>query len=138
MLWQNLGPVTATSLATYSVSRSIWNGIATDPKTSKYKAPAPIIGMLANRLEAHRGMFGNPTSGPIFVNGLGKPLELNNLYRRTLMPIFRAAGIEWHGWHAFRRGLATNLHRLGVDDKTIQAIWRHSNVAAMRLATSRP
>src|SRR5437879_2502953 len=36
---------------------------------------------------------------------------------------------SWHGWHAFRRGLATNLHTLGVDDKTIQAILRHSNVA---------
>jgi integrase len=34
----------------------------------------------------------------------------------------------WHGWHAFRRGLATNLHTLGVDDKTIQAILRHSNI----------
>ena len=34
----------------------------------------------------------------------------------------------WHGWHAFRRGLATNLHALGADDKTIQAILRHSNV----------
>jgi integrase len=34
----------------------------------------------------------------------------------------------WHGWHAFRRGLATNLHALGVDDKTIQGILRHSNV----------
>ncbi len=36
---------------------------------------------------------------------------------------------SWHGWHAFRRGLATNLHTLGVDDKTIQAILRHSNVS---------
>jgi integrase len=36
---------------------------------------------------------------------------------------------EWHGWHAFRRGLATNLYDLGVDDKTIQAILRHANVA---------
>jgi integrase len=35
---------------------------------------------------------------------------------------------EWHGWHAFRRGLATNLHDLGVPDKTIQAILRHANV----------
>jgi integrase len=36
---------------------------------------------------------------------------------------------RWHGWHAFRRGLATNLrHALGVEDKTIQAILRHSNV----------
>jgi len=36
---------------------------------------------------------------------------------------------EWRGWHAFRRGLATNLHDLRVDDKTIQFILRHSNVA---------
>ena len=34
----------------------------------------------------------------------------------------------WHGWHAFQRGLATNLHTLGVDDKTIQAILRHSTI----------
>jgi integrase len=36
---------------------------------------------------------------------------------------------EWYGWHAFRRGLATNLHALGVDDKTIQPILRHSTVS---------
>ena len=30
---------------------------------------------------------------------------------------------------AFRRGLATNLHRFGVADKVIQAVLRHSNVA---------
>jgi integrase len=35
---------------------------------------------------------------------------------------------EWHGWHAFRPGLATNLHTLRADDKTIQAILRHSNI----------
>jgi integrase len=35
----------------------------------------------------------------------------------------------WHGWHAFRRGLAANLYRLGVSDKVIQAILRHSNLA---------
>ena len=36
---------------------------------------------------------------------------------------------DWRGWHAFRRGLATNLNRLGVDDSVIQRILRHSNVA---------
>src|SRR5215472_4237393 len=35
---------------------------------------------------------------------------------------------EWHGWHAFRRGLATNLHTLGADDKTIQGILRHCDM----------
>jgi hypothetical protein len=29
---------------------------------------------------------------------------------------------------SYYRGLATNLHALGVDDKTIQAILRHSNM----------
>jgi hypothetical protein len=30
--------------------------------------------------------------------------------------------------HAFRRGLARELHRLGVSDKVIQQILRHANV----------
>jgi integrase len=47
----------------------------------------------------------------------------------VLRPTLAKANLEWHGWHAFRHGLATNLHRLGVPDKTIQAILRHSNVA---------
>ena len=38
-----------------------------------------------------------------------------------------AAGIRWHGWHGFRRGLASNLNRLGMDDSVIQANLRHSN-----------
>jgi integrase len=36
--------------------------------------------------------------------------------------------ISRHGWHAFRRGIATNLHQLGAADKDIQAILRHSNI----------
>jgi hypothetical protein len=36
---------------------------------------------------------------------------------------------DWHGWHAARRGLGTNLYRLGVPEKTIQAILRHANVS---------
>ena len=40
--------------------------------------------------------------------------------------------MEWRGWHAFRRGLATNLDALGVHDIVIQPILRHSNVAVTR------
>lgn len=36
--------------------------------------------------------------------------------------------LQWRGWHRFRRGLATNLHAIHVDDKTIQAILRHPNI----------
>jgi len=36
---------------------------------------------------------------------------------------------QWKGFHAARRGLGSNLYRLGVHDKVIQKILRHSNVA---------
>ncbi|MDQ1408213.1 MAG: hypothetical protein QOG55_3842 [Acidobacteriaceae bacterium] len=45
-----------------------------------------------------------------------------------IRPALEAEKIPWYGWHAFRRGLATNLHRLGVSDKVIQQILRHANV----------
>jgi integrase len=35
----------------------------------------------------------------------------------------------WHGWHAARRGLGSNLYRLGVPDMVIQRILRHANVS---------
>jgi integrase len=60
---------------------------------------------------------------PIFQCGNGRPINLDNLARRIIAPV-----ASWHGWHSFRRGLATNLHALGVDDKTIQTILRHSNI----------
>ena len=37
--------------------------------------------------------------------------------------------LAFHGCHGFRRGLASNLNRLGVDDSVIQRILRHSTVA---------
>lgn len=49
-----------------------------------------------------------------------------------IQPVLVVNKLQWHGWHAFRRGLATNLHRLGVDDKTIQVIMRHSSVQTTR------
>lgn len=36
---------------------------------------------------------------------------------------------EWHGWHAARRGLGSNLYRLGVHELVIQRILRHANVS---------
>jgi hypothetical protein len=48
---------------------------------------------------------------------------------RVIKPVFNAKGMKWEGWHDYRRGLATNLHELGVPDKVIQAILRHEDVS---------
>lgn len=44
------------------VSRSIWNGHETDPKTRKSSAPVPVIRPLAERIEMHRLRSRNATS----------------------------------------------------------------------------
>jgi integrase len=111
------------------VTRSVWEGHVNEPKTRKSKAPVPVIAPLAKILDAYRAQCGNPSSGVMFASGKGTPLNLNNVLNRAVLPVLRKAGIAWHGWHAFRRGLATNLHRLGVQDKVVQSILRHSNVA---------
>jgi integrase len=38
----------------------------------------------------------------------------------------------WHGWRAFRRGLASTLYGLGVDDLMVQQILRHKDVQVTR------
>jgi integrase len=135
-----------------NVERSVWNSTESEPKTKRSRSPIPVMRPLAEALDSHRfraGLLAQPTL-PIFQSGNGKPLNLDNLVRRTIVPaLSRCAvckkredehkheghGFErdknlplWHGWHAFRRGLATNLHTLGVADKDIQAILRHSTI----------
>ena len=40
-----------------------------------------------------------------------------------------SSGVEWFGYHGFRRGLASNLFELGVNPKVIAAILRHGDVS---------
>ena len=123
MFWENY------SGTEIMIARSVWQQHVTEPKSAKSKAPVRVIKQLAARLDLLRELQGFPVSGPMFPNEAGKPGDLNNLLNRTILPILKRNHIAWHGWHAFRRGLATNLHRLRVDDKTIQGILRHANIA---------
>jgi len=120
------------------VGRSVWNGIATDPKTEESKNAVPVIPKLAAILAAHRERQGNPISGWIFPNGAGNAADPNNVLQRVILPALKRNGILWHGWHAFRRGVATNLNRLGVPDKIIQRVLRHSDVAITQAAYIKP
>jgi len=111
------------------VSRSIWGRHVLDPKTPHSRAAVPVVAPLADLLDKLRS---GRTGGPMFRDTAGGPLNLDNLARRVIQPVLVVNKLRWHGWHAFRRGLATNLHRLGVDDKTIQTILRHSSVQTTR------
>jgi integrase len=109
-----------------SITRSVWRSYVLNPKTKASVAPVPVIAQLREKLNNHRALTGNPRSGPIFPNSVGKPASLARIAHDVIRPSLEKVNQVWHGWHAFRRGLATNL---GVSDKVIQAILRHSNVA---------
>ena len=59
---------------------------------------------------------------------IGGALDLNNLADRTVKPIFKANGLKWRGWRAYRCGPAANLHELCVPDIVIQAILRCEDI----------
>jgi hypothetical protein len=46
--------------------------------------------------------------------------------RRHVQLLGRLVGICWHGWHGFRRGIASNLYELGANDNVVQRILRHA------------
>jgi integrase len=133
------------------VTQSVWEGIVDEPKTRRSKAPIPVIAPLQQMLDAHKTHCGNPTTGPMFATMDGKKaIRPSNVVNRQILPVLNACECgktaedhaeedheykrnaalpQWRGWHPFRRGLATNLHDLGIDDITVQKILRHANVA---------
>jgi integrase len=112
---------------TLHVVRSVWSGKVTDTKTLASHAPVPLVPFLRDALADHRKV--STGNGYIFHGETGNPLRLENVVRRDIKPALAKARLQWKGWHAFRRGVGTNLHALGADDKTIQEILRHSNIA---------
>ena len=68
----------------------------------------------------------------LFPNSLGGPIDLSNLADRVIKPTLQKVDLKWHGWHAYRRGLASNLKELGIDDLVIQQILRHTDVGTTR------
>lgn len=135
------------------VMRSVWEGFTNEPKTKRSKSPVPVIPRLRMILAAHNVAHGKPEKGPIFPNGKGNPTNLNNVLNRQILPVLNRCGVcrkakgecddsheytrdgslpKWHGFHSFRRGLASTLYALGVDDVMVQQILRHQNVSVTR------
>jgi hypothetical protein len=133
------------------VTQSVWHTHTTSPKTADAASPVPVIETLADILAKIREEGGNPTSGPILRGPSGKPLNLDNLSKRTIVPILRRcstchesearhenadhefkldeASPQWHGWYSPRRGVATTLAGLTRDGMASKGLLRHTNLA---------
>jgi integrase len=134
-----------------SVHRSVWRTHTTSPKTESSKKPVPVIASLRLVLDELREAEGSPEAGPILCGRSGKPLDLNTLAKREILPILRRCSTckkpmsahepnghnfeldtslpPWHGWYAFRRGIATEITSATKDVLAAKGLLRHSNIS---------
>lgn len=111
------------------IRRSVWRAQVSETKTETSTGAVPVIEPLQKLLAVHKRRNG---AGPYIFAGekMHRPLNLANLARRDIIPAIGADA--WRGWHAFRRGLATNLYNLGVKPEVAQTILRHADAATTR------
>jgi integrase len=86
-----------------------------------------VLPVVAKALAAHRRQ--NPGTKWVFEGPTGRPYDLATLGSKSIKHGLQLHGLEWHGWHALRRGFATTLHAAGVQDKIIQELMRHSSLS---------
>jgi integrase len=131
------------STHTLSIQRSVWQskvGLTKNPQSENTIPVLPLLhDLLMNRKERVK-----PEASDYIFAGERKhgPLDFHNLANRIIKPALRrsmmrkqngdvdtSSGVQWHGFHAFRRGLASNLYGLGVHPKVIQALLRHGDIS---------
>ena len=143
------------------IARSVWNGITTEPKSPRAKRLFQSLASLLRGSHCIASVRATQSPGQLSRMKRVNPQTQITSLQRVILPALNVCGTcsksevehsvtanhnyerntvlpECHDWHASRRGLATNLHRLGVPDVTLQRILRHSNVAVThKRATSR-
>jgi integrase len=118
-----------------NIHRTIVHGkLVEDTKTTGSKAPVPVIGIVRKFLDAH--LARNSGTGYIFhaPGDPEQPANFGHLVWDVVIPEAKKAGAEWHGLHAFRRGLSTVLHDMEIPELTISHILRHSTKSSKSVA----
>jgi len=111
-------------------ANSVWRTKVGTPKTENSAKPVPVIETLRVILTELGEAEGNPQTGPILRGQrCGRPLNLDNLARREVIPALKAAGVPWHGWYALRRGIGTQITAQSKDPLAAKGMLRHDSVA---------
>jgi integrase len=110
------------------VRRTYWHQHESPPKTKARGGTAvPLLPTVIKALKEHRNR--TPGTKFVFEGPRQTPIDLATLGSKAIKTALKGSGVEWFGWHALRRGFATNLHDAGVQDKIIQSLLRHSSLA---------
>jgi integrase len=107
-----------------TVRRSVWRDQTNPPKSKASANYVPMIPALYSILNQYRATAKGKSR--VF------PFSLDAAGKRDVSKSMESVGLKWYGWHAFRRGVASNLYALGCDDLIVQRVLRHSKVTVTR------
>jgi integrase len=112
------------------IERAAWRHHIAKPKGKRGTGVILLVPTAAKILDEH--LATTKVKNFIFETFRGDPGDIESTVDKVIRPALAMANMPWYDLHAFRRGLATNLHSLGIRDIVIQAILRHSNVSVTR------
>jgi integrase len=103
-------------------------------KTKDSAAPMPVVGIVKKELAEH--LKRNTGDGFIFhkASSSQSPIIFEDIVKAEIHPACEAAGIKFHGFQAFRRGLATYLHKMGTSELMVGHVLRHSRRSSKSVA----
>jgi integrase len=116
---------------TLTVKRAVWHKEVIETKTEHRSASVHLLPSVITELKKHRKQ--NPGTRWVFEGPRVFPLDLATLGSKTVKKALQGTGVEWHGFHAFRRGLGTRLYNNGTPIETVGKILRHGSGSEVTL-----
>jgi integrase len=114
-----------------NVVRTVWRNDVIDTKTEHRAAAVPMLSNVIAELQRHRKE--NPHTRWVFEGPRVFPLDLATLGSKRIKEALKGTAIEWHGFHAFRRGLGTRLYNNGTPIEIVAKVLRHGSGSEVTL-----
>ena len=113
------------------VVRTVWHKEVIDTKTEHRAARVHLLPNVIAELKKQRKQ--NPGTTWVFEGPHVFPLDLATLGSKIIKKTLQGTGVEWHGFHAFRRGLGTRLYNNGTPIETVAKVLRHGSGSEVTL-----
>ena len=109
----------------------MWHREIIETKTVHRAATVHLLPNVIAELKRHRKAM--PTMAWVFEGTRVFPLDLATLGSKVIKRALQGTGVEWRGFHAFRRGLGTRWYNNGTPIETVGKILRHGSGSEVTL-----
>ncbi len=110
-----------------------------EPKSARSRRNITLTALAVAAITAHKDRQGFARKaaveglweehGFVFCNAYGRPIEAQNLLKRSYHPLIQRAGLPPMTFHALRHSAATLLLAAGTHPKVVQEMLGHSSIA---------